>query len=54
MLVSQNQANLTIWLPEPVNLWIIVFVDTDQQASADELRAAIDMGRKQYQPKQLK
>ena len=25
-----------------------------QQASGDELRAAMDVGRKQYQPKQLK
>jgi hypothetical protein len=32
----------------------VSLVEQDQRASGDELRAAIDVGRKQYQPKQLK
>ena len=37
-----------------LNNWLIWADGPNQRASGDELRAAIDVGRKQYQPKQLK
>ena len=35
-------------------LWLMHVLDKSQRASGNKLRAAIDVARKQYQPKQLK